>query len=128
MKIKTDFVTNSSSSSFVVMGAYISEKHISHTFLQKAKEIAKEEGGNIEIEDILNELNEYVETLLSGTDVKVSTGKDDCDTVMVGIPYTKMNGNETLNQFKERSKNIIEEKLGIKIDKVEHIQECWEDR
>lgn len=129
MKIKVDFVTNSSSVSFVVMGAYISEKHISHTFLQKVKEITQEEGRDIEIEDILEEIDDYIETLLSGTDVEVSTGPDyDCDNVMVGIPYTKMNGDETLNQFKERSKTTIEEKLGIKLDKVIHIEACWENR
>jgi hypothetical protein len=114
MKIKNDFITNSSSTSFVVIGTWLKRKVLQRP--HKGPE-----------EDIYNR----VERVLQGSDLTYSFGADYCTSYngsqfMVGIEYTNMKDNETLAEFKDRVKKQIKEKLGITA-KVEHIQECWMD-
>ena len=111
MKIKSDFVTNSSSSSFVVIGVNLQQSEI--TSMQRGPEP----------EDVY----ELLDPLLKGSDLAYSSGCDySDDSVMIGIYYTNMKDDETLKDFKARVQKQLLETLGV--DKEPgHIEECWMD-
>jgi len=121
MKIKTDFVTNSSSSSFVVIGSHIEAENIPIEKFQKIK--AKIQ---VTTEEILEDPYEYIDPLLRGTDLEYSQGCEYGDGLMIGIPYTSMGEDETLRQFRQRVKEGIKECIGVDVEPG-HIEECWMD-
>ena len=111
MKTKLDFVTNSSSASFVVMGTRISID-------------------TIKTKDNENDLYIPLYDIVKGTDLDFSfgaVGSYEADDFIVGICYKKMGEDETLRQFKERATQEIKKAFGKDV-KVGHIEEGWEDR
>jgi hypothetical protein len=122
VKIKTDFVTNSSSSSFVVMGTNIDVEDIPDEIIKKIQEKYPDEN----IDTIKENMREYFEILLEGSDLEHSFGYDYEGTAMVGICYMQMKDMETLKGFKERVQKEIKNSLGID-DSVGHIEDCWMD-
>jgi len=122
MKIKTDFVTNSSSSSFVVMGATIEPSQIPEEILQKV--IEKEEG--LTTENLLDYMHEYAELFTKKSGLEYSFGYDYDGEMQVGMCYTKMDDDETLREFKMRTKQLILDTFGIETE-VSHIEDCWMD-
>ena len=122
MKIKLDFVTNSSSQSFVGIGAYINQYKIT----DQLKKLIIEKFSEAEVFD---DFESNLETLIQGSDLDYSFGDPnyDGDNVMVGIHYTNMKDDETLIQFKERVQENLKERLGVETTSG-HIEESWENR
>lgn len=126
MKLKVDFVTNSSSSSFVVMGTYldtskIPAEHLCSLFLNKL------DGGDLTVDDMRESVSEHLDEILAGSDLTYSHGFDYySESAMIGIPYTDMKDDETLAEFKTRVKIQIKNIFGF-LQEVDHIEECWMD-
>ena len=119
MKIKTDFVTNSSTTSFVVIGINVD---IADIPLDYIKAIAEEK--NTTVEDLKADEYNLIDSLIRGSDLAYA--HPEYDSPMVGITYTAMQDDETLKEFKSRARLQILEKLGI-ICKPHHIEEAWRD-
>ena len=121
MKIKLDFITNSSSSSFVVMGATIGHGNIPDEIFQLVADKL-----DYSLEEVKEDIGEFIVNMVEKTDLDYSYGYEYSGDLMVGIPYTKMNDDETLGQFKEKVRKQIQEALGIDTQPY-HIEECWWD-
>ena len=82
MKIKVDFVTNSSSSAYVLMGSYITPNDIDKN---RMKEIMEKK--NMTEEEIVEEFHECIEYFIEGTELTHSFGPyyDYDDNAAVGI-------------------------------------------
>lgn len=122
MKIKCDFVTNSSSSSFVALGSFIDPTTIEDKYFQK---LIDEKYQNLAIEQLKSNASEYIDVMLQGSDLTYSFGYDYGD-MMVGGCYTTMGENETMGQFRKKIKDQFKKHLGIDIEPI-HIEECWMD-
>jgi len=106
MKTRNGFVSNSSSSSFCIYGAYI-QKNDASEIVKKLKL----EGSR----DPCFRLGEYIESI---SDLKAHYG--DCDwesyKVCLGLSWDKMSDSETMGAFKERVESEIRKSLGDGIE------------
>ena len=122
MKIKTDFVTNSSSSSFVVIGINMDLNTIPIDKFQIIKSKVK-----VTLEELKENPWDYIDSMLKGTNLQFSQG---CEygygELMIGIPYTEMEDDETLGDFKKRVQSQIKDVFDIDANPG-HIEECWMD-
>ncbi|MHA1815086.1 MAG: hypothetical protein ACTSX1_03715 [Candidatus Heimdallarchaeaceae archaeon] len=128
MKIKTDFVTNSSTTSFVVIGnrISISEIKISTDIVDQITDDRVQFQQEIE-----SPSDEYFDKLLRGTGLEFSYGEsgswgEHCEEVLIGVYYSDMKDEETLGQFKSRIQQLIKDAFGIDSQPY-HIEEAWRD-
>lgn len=126
MKIKQDFVTNSSSSSFVVMGAWISSSVLTEDNIKPLTEKY-----SIYLDEAKNNFEDSIDALIEKSDLEVSScGQGEWDPnpdLAIGVPYTKMYEDETLREFKSRVSKQIKDILNVDV-KPSHIEAGWENR
>ena len=131
MKVKVDFVTNSSSSSFVAIGVYMEPDDIIKANISKLQEIHKNRDVAFDLAAAEGNYWELLEDLTMNSGLEFSFGEagawGDTESVIIGIEYTSMKEDETLAQFRERVKTLIKDELNIEVEKVHHIEECWRD-
>ena len=121
--ISKEFITNSSSSSFTMIGVYIKSSWLNEKHLKKVQEA--EPDAEITMDDLENFLYDYIEILIEGTGL--SYDQAPYDDLVLGLPYTQMKDEETLRQFKDRIKKCLHDIFDCDIEPA-HISACWEDR
>lgn len=131
MKRKLDFVTNSSSVSYVGWGVYLSKEDIENDkFLKKcfenykSRSYANQSTTFEEFKSDPEEATYYISNNDNGI-LNFSSEPYGDNYFILGQPNS-MKDEQTLKEFKDQ---IIKElsELGIKVDKLEYIEECWRD-
>lgn len=93
--IRNDFVSNSSSTSFCIIGNYFNEDE-----LRKYLDIDDET-------DLLDYIDSYLEK--NGINLNYRIGISDNDLWYFGLTYDNMLENETKDEFEMRIKSLIDE-------------------
>jgi hypothetical protein len=107
MKIRNGFVSNSSSSSFLIYGTTI-------------------DISDIDMPDDVEDSYEYLEEKFKDTDINVYYVGDDDGYYYIGKSWSNIGDDETGKQFKNNVENILKEKLGNEIKCCTH-SEAWYD-
>lgn len=124
MKIKADFVTNSSSSSFVAMGISIEDELFNENNIILLQNEMPEHTIN---EDNISEFSyELLECLLKGTDLSYAIMSWD-QIFLVGLPFSDMRDDETLAEFKKRANDQVQKVFNDPNLQTYYMEECWMD-
>jgi hypothetical protein len=113
MKIRTGFVSNSSSSSFCIYGVCLTEDDFK-SFMQKIKEEFKDERDSYEA------IDSYVYEKKLGLETHSIEGY----SFYVGKSIQEMNDSETKKQFMDRTINELSDLFGKSIN-CSWIEEAW---
>jgi len=117
MKIRTGFVSNSSTTSFMLMGVRCDEYDLENN--EQFMELVKSSNYYDEKED----LSENIYSMINTTDLIVECNYE--GTVWIGLSIFSMEDDETLKDFKKRAKYELN-RVGINSEVEWHL-EAWRD-
>lgn len=124
MKFRMGFVSNSSTSSFMMFAAAINKYDLSDypKYVEAAKELAKkwnikEDDEELSLKEIEEECGicEILDHALKNSELEYEAPYE-WDEVFIGLSYHKILDNETGAQFKDRVRNGIKEVFGKELD------------
>lgn len=118
MKIRSGFVSNSSSSSFCIYGVYMDTDELVEK-MKNAGNLSEEE-----LEQLDDEGSWYIQELLYGKmdNLSIYESEGDC---WIGRDFTTIGDDETGKQFKESVEQNMEKLLGEKVDCEIHEEEIY---
>lgn len=123
MKIRTDFVSNSSSSSFVIVGK-IFDYDVVYDVLKKNPNVIAEKFDLSRDDDFEDFVYDYgIEEIIGafGLDAQ-EEGDGDHERVLIGLDPTQMTDDQTLKSFKEEITNKLNDVgLDAKVDDVKFV-------
>ena len=121
MKFRQGFVSNSSTTSFCICGISTNEEQLEDWLKDKVSEEEKEED-DYEVYDI-------VEELCDKEGLSVHAEPDSYYSYWIGLDIQKLDDNETLKDFKNKTKEKLKRIFGDNIDKkiINIIEKAWHD-
>lgn len=117
MKIRNGFVSNSSSSSFLIYGTTMFRDEILKTLNTKHKEVNEEDDDSDDVYEVLEEA-------LEGTKLDHHTPYD--DSVYIGASWDAIGDDETGAQFKQRVQDQLKKVFGKELPCGTQ-SEAWHD-
>lgn len=130
MKIRSGFVSNSSSSSFILYGASMDNETFKEYVLEKIKiseKFSPEEIEEIEEEDQLYELVEIFTDMEESGSLSVETGSGYDDTVYIGKDPRNFEEDLTVAQNKKSIQEEFKKIFPGYQGKFGYFDECWRD-